>query len=545
MLRKFIISILGQSNARGLRIEAGDKVSGITVLQDILQALAHAPVIAAFKNADGKFNDLAIGGSRVNGNSTDTAYYQSKDWWFTDTDTPGPVLLKVIDTLSKDLAAQKAQGADVELSFVWGQGETDAHVIAAAHDKAAAIEQYRINTLKVFDTLKAHFGGDLTIYMMQTGRFLADAASARGYSDRIINAIEYGREQVQQVQEEIASARSDVKIAVNYEDLPMAHEVSPVQYADDPWHLDSDAREEVGARLAEYIALDKGLTHILHAPGHLPQSALADITIHAGDAFRLGGTSAADLMTGTTGSDTLSGGSGDDTLIGGAGADAFNGGNGADIFFFQRLGDSTRYASDRITHFEQGKDRIDLSALSFTDIHAGKAMGSVLGFQTVGGNTVILDSSHQFRLILTGEYTLTKSDFLGLGRAEHPGVVLEDTGGNDAFYGTKGDDTIHGGVGQDTVLGGEGADHFVFSAITDSSATSRDVILDFEAGVDKIDLSGLGFHGITHGRTDVGELRYVYSATSDRTYIIDLHGTFQLFLQGDHSQVLEATDFIF
>lgn len=66
-----------------------------------------------------------------------------------------------------------------------------------------------------------------------------------------------------------------------------------------------------------------------------------------------------DRLEGGTGDDVLDGGAGDDILSGGAGFDVLTGGFGNDRFVF----DAVRAAYDRVTDFEPGRDRIDLSAL--------------------------------------------------------------------------------------------------------------------------------------------------------------------------------------
>ena len=50
------------------------------------------------------------------------------------------------------------------------------------------------------------------------------------------------------------------------------------------------------------------------------------------------------------------------------------------------------------------------------------------------------------------------------------------------------DDLIYAAGGQDSLAGGLGRDTFQFRASSDSSAGSSDSILDFAAGVDRIDL---------------------------------------------------------
>jgi Ca2+-binding RTX toxin-like protein len=70
----------------------------------------------------------------------------------------------------------------------------------------------------------------------------------------------------------------------------------------------------------------------------------------------------------------------------------------------------------------------------------------------------------------------------GTGAAD----ILAGQGGADVITGGAGDDIILDGAGADTLTGGAGADEFVF--VRDDQ---RDIITDFEPGLDRIDLTGL------------------------------------------------------
>ncbi|MBO9695207.1 MAG: BapA prefix-like domain-containing protein [Sphingopyxis sp.] len=65
--------------------------------------------------------------------------------------------------------------------------------------------------------------------------------------------------------------------------------------------------------------------------------------------------------------------------------------------------------------------------------------------------------------------------------------TLTGGAGNDIIYGQGGDDIIRGGAGDDVLYGGTGADHFVWQP----GDTGQDIIADFVAGEDVIDLSAL------------------------------------------------------
>jgi Ca2+-binding RTX toxin-like protein len=63
--------------------------------------------------------------------------------------------------------------------------------------------------------------------------------------------------------------------------------------------------------------------------------------------------------------------------------------------------------------------------------------------------------------------------------------------GDDALFGDAGADTILGGYGRDMMTGGADADVFRFLSAAESTRTLRDIVRDFQAGVDKLDFSAL------------------------------------------------------
>ena len=83
---------------------------------------------------------------------------------------------------------------------------------------------------------------------------------------------------------------------------------------------------------------------------------------------------------------------------------------------------------------------------------------------------------------------------LGRGGEEPMGgglvATITGTGGEDSLFGTDGRDVIDAGGGRyDRSTGGEGADTFLFGAEAGNGAKDRDVVWDFEAGVDSIRLA--------------------------------------------------------
>jgi Ca2+-binding RTX toxin-like protein len=74
---------------------------------------------------------------------------------------------------------------------------------------------------------------------------------------------------------------------------------------------------------------------------------------------------------------------------------------------------------------------------------------------------------------------------IGGGRSNY----LDGGDGDDTVEGRDGGDALVGGGGQDILIGGEGADRFKYYSVQDSPNGGGDSIIDFEPGVDKIDLS--------------------------------------------------------
>lgn len=161
----------------------------------------------------------------------------------------------------------------------------------------------------------------------------------------------------------------------------------------------------------------------------------ADLLVGSSHANTLSGGGGNDALLGLSGNDKLNGAGGSDWLNGGAGADILTGGKGADTFVFRSAAEIGRAgaAHDRITDFETGRDRIDLSALdangaapgdSFTLLAKDKGFTGEAGelrwyTNTANGKTVTIieadmdgDKAADFRLDLDGRLALGKGDFL-------------------------------------------------------------------------------------------------------------------------------------
>lgn len=68
---------------------------------------------------------------------------------------------------------------------------------------------------------------------------------------------------------------------------------------------------------------------------------------------------------------------------------------------------------------------------------------------------------------------------------------LQGGAGKDLLFGGDGNDLLFGGRDGDTLIGGEGADTMRYTNVTDSQTGNSDLIVGFEIGKDKIDLSAI------------------------------------------------------
>lgn len=118
------------------------------------------------------------------------------------------------------------------------------------------------------------------------------------------------------------------------------------------------------------------------------------------------------------------------------------------------------------------------------------------------------------------------------------GVTIENAiggSGNDVIVGNdsgnfidggEGNDVIYGGAGQDILKGGKGLDIFVYKNASDSTLDSPDKIMDFETGIDKINLSFFnagkpGFiHFVDQFTGAAGEVVLSYDAQTNTSDIL-------------------------
>lgn len=182
-----------------------------------------------------------------------------------------------------------------------------------------------------------------------------------------------------------------------------------------------------------------------------------------------------DILGGYGGNDFLSGDDGNDDLAGGDGRDTLSGGTGNDTLAGD-LGNDKLYGDDGDDLLIGGYGNDTLVGGNGADTLDGGAGDDVLQ----AGFTSTVDAKEKGVNRLSGG---DGSDTL-IGNVGSDLLMGGD--GIDKLYGMDGNDTLVGGEGADFLFGGAGADTFVF---VPSNTSERDVIGDFESGLDKIDLS--------------------------------------------------------
>ena len=268
----------------------------------------------------------------------------------------------------------------------------------------------------------------------------------------------------------------------------------------------------------------------------------------------LDGGAGNDAIYGGDGQDKIFGGDGDDKLSGGEGDDLIRGGGGNDLICRDN-GVDTLDGGDGDDQMFGGEGDDDMYAGFGHDIMRGGA-GADLMFGN-GGNDFIDGGDGNDRM-----YGGDGSDEMygGFGCD-----VLNGEGGNDLMFGNGWMDILTGGAGKDTMSGGTERDYFNFDNVSDTgkTAATRDVIVDFQKKLDKIDLWDIDSNSRVAGNQAFifienrpffgygGEVRYVLQdragTVNDRTIVEgDLNGDrkadFQIELYGLHC--LTKHDFV-
>jgi len=164
------------------------------------------------------------------------------------------------------------------------------------------------------------------------------------------------------------------------------------------------------------LALDGDLTQALNETNVIFAPHLIQGTESAD---RLVGSVVGDRIIAGAGNDVVSGGNGHDVIEGGQGRDVLTGGEGSDVFRYDALADSFRTADgnfqDRITDFNPLTDKIDVSALGFTELWSGyytslRAVVSEDGQRTYLKSYNADEEGRRFEITLEGNVASQLSD---------------------------------------------------------------------------------------------------------------------------------------
>lgn len=218
------------------------------------------------------------------------------------------------------------------------------------------------------------------------------------------------------------------------------------------------------------------------------------------------------------------GGGGDDFIVANNVANRIDGGAGSDTVSYQTatsgvilyMGLSfTAFggaAGDRLSSIENivGSAHNDIIVGSFGDNVISGGTGGRDILMGGGGNDTIsyahatsavgIDLQYSRTIlgarddIILGFNNIVGSDFDDILSGNSGNNRLSGGDGKDRIDGGKGNDTLNGGLGADTLTGGKGNDVFVFDAFDDA----RDLITDFKAREDRIDLSGIDANSNTY-----------------------------------------------
>ena len=176
--------------------------------------------------------------------------------------------------------------------------------------------------------------------------------------------------------------------------------------------------------------------------------------------LNLMGDANGNLLTGAGYDDNLSGLAGNDVLIGNAGADILDGGIGMD-YMEGGLGNDT-YVVD---------NTMDIV----------REISSAGGIDLVKSSVSYALGTHIENLTLTGVAAVS-------GTGNELANVIEGNAAANVLNGGAGNDVLVGGGGNDTLVGGSGSDFFVFK-VAANAINNLDTVIDFQSGLDKIQLS--------------------------------------------------------
>jgi Ca2+-binding RTX toxin-like protein len=242
-------------------------------------------------------------------------------------------------------------------------------------------------------------------------------------------------------------------------------------------------------------------------------------------------------ISGLGGNDTMTGSGSGDLLDGAGGTDLVDGGGGDDTILIR----GSEAQSDTLTG-GAGTDTLKVDPAGGVVTLAGTGnIGSIENFDGSGQAVRGTGSANVF------DFSIFNSV---VGVASISGL-----GGADTLTGTGGADVLIGGSGADRLTGGGGDDVFAYGNLSESTSSSRDVIVDFTgagvAGGDVIDVSAViagqfAFNGTgAFSGGGIPSIRYVVSGgVTDVLFDNGTGGAAEMIVRINSVVTLSGGDFI-
>jgi Ca2+-binding RTX toxin-like protein len=345
-------------------------------------------------------------------------------------------------------------GARNVFEFSFGEGRSLASVAAANGNDILADFQVGKDSVDIRSLVARFYDQQKGFYDFLDTK-TPGTFSQGGISITTENVTSYGESSARMTFTAGGSSSSVIFQGVEVGDLGSAALLKPT------WKLmfGGDGAETFSPPTQDYLGnAGGGVQMVVYAGG-------GDDTLNGGSgADRMYGENGNDLLVGNAGSDTLAGGNGDDKVDGGSGGDWIYGGAGTDVLVGGADGDRL---------WGEGGD----------DLMYGDAESTA---STTGGADAMWGGAG--------------NDSMHGGAGDD---ALYGEAGADRLFGGTGKDIIDGGSGNDTLEGGTGADTFLFRGNfavdwvkgqawldlgSGGANQGKDVINDFEKGVDKIRL---------------------------------------------------------
>jgi Ca2+-binding RTX toxin-like protein len=219
--------------------------------------------------------------------------------------------------------------------------------------------------------------------------------------------------------------------------------------------------------------------------------------------------------TGNAGNNLITGNAGNNILVGLGGADTLDGAGGRDTASYAAsdagvtvsltggVGSGGHAQGDTLFFIE------NVIGSNFDDTIEGNAENNVLNGRAHGADGDTVSYSNALAGVTVSLASTKAQNTYGAGTDTLIGfenltgsAFADKLTGNAAkniLTGGDGNDVIDGGAGADTLIGGSGSDVFVFKTLSASTPAGYDVIIDFESGLDTIDISAIDANSNVNG----------------------------------------------